>query len=119
MDIKVETVKIKIEEKNASCNQFDHIATSCLEKKNQKDKSVRNNAVQTSEIWSKSLIYKNILIEGQEITALIDTESAVNLVRSYYYFKIGAPKLNMNNVTLNGVGTDKNFRSTRGICSYR
>lgn len=36
--------------------------------------------------------------EGQKISALVDTGSAVNLIRSHSYVKIGAPQLEIDKI---------------------
>ncbi|CAK9833038.1 Transposon Tf2-9 polyprotein [Anthophora retusa] len=84
------------------CREFGHIASKCPRK---------TSAVVDSlfvETIAKGKYLKPVTINNSEMTALIDTGSDVTLMRADVYDKIGAPRLQYNQVCFDGIGSISN-----------
>lgn len=78
------------------CNRFGHKAADCPEA-NQR----RVNSINESDYC----LHRILKIEGQDIDAMIDTGSSVNLNKASTYVRIGTPTLRAETINLSGLGT--------------
>ncbi|XP_076638793.1 uncharacterized protein LOC143350658 [Colletes latitarsis] len=84
------------------CREFGHIASRCPRK--------TSAAVDSyfAETTAKGKYIKSVTINNSEMTALIDTGSDVMLMRADAYDRIGAPRMEYNQVSFDGIGSVSN-----------
>jgi len=84
------------------CREYGHYAGQCPKKS-----SAKKDSCDVSHFPSRKY-YKEIKVNGQASTALIDTGSDLSLIRADQYIKLGTPKLKYKEIKFCGVGSDEN-----------
>lgn len=84
------------------CGERGHIASKCSEKTNANKESCAVSGV------SPRKYFKNVLLNGCEIKAVIDSASDVNLIRADEHVKLGSPRLSLGGIYFDGVGSSNN-----------
>jgi len=82
--------------------EYGHYAGQCPKKSPAKKDSCDVSHFSTRKY------YKEIKVDGQTSTALIDTGSDLSLRRADQYIKLGAPKLKHKEIKFCGIGSDEN-----------
>ncbi|XP_043496431.1 uncharacterized protein LOC122520413 [Polistes fuscatus] len=84
------------------CREFGHIAVNCPRNRiTNKDSCSISRSV-------RGKYYKEVVINGQKIDALIDTGSDISLMRATQYIQIGSPRLKPNRIRFRGIGSEDN-----------
>lgn len=86
------------------CNKFGHIASECGKMKGAEKESTALTATVNNVVTQLSRMRIAVTMEGEDIEALIDTESYLNLLRDDIYQTIEEPNLKRTCVRLLGFG---------------
>ncbi|GFS75550.1 transposon Tf2-9 polyprotein [Trichonephila clavipes] len=105
-----------------NCNQFGHKSSQCVFKKRDVKNEVVNEVLSevVNEINSSSEMRKTVTINSYDFDALIDTGSAVTLIRESVYQILGRPTLNATKIKLTSFSKSEiklfgTFKSTINI----
>ncbi|GFU90929.1 uncharacterized protein TNCV_4922621 [Trichonephila clavipes] len=105
-----------------NCNQFGHKSSQCEFKKTDFKNEVVNEVFSevVNEINSSSEMRKTVKINGYDFDALIDTGSAITLIRESVHQILGRPTLNPTKINLTSFGKSEiktfgSFKSTIDI----
>lgn len=82
------------------CGKFGHIAAKCPKRNSETKKTI---LASTARIPCKKYM-KDVSIDGQIVTALIDTGSDISIMRASEHTMIGSPRLRASETEFCGVG---------------
>lgn len=85
-----------------ACNERGHIASKCPKKT-----GTSKSCLAATRSMNQKYI-KDVLIQGHQIKALIDSGSDLTLIRADEYVKLGSPRLRSGGMRFRGVGSDNN-----------
>lgn len=85
-----------------NCQEFGHVAAKCPKKISEMKSSCSVSKFASGKYG------KEIEMQNQKLTALIDTGSNLSLMSADQYIKLGSPKLERKEIKFRGIGSQNN-----------
>lgn len=85
-----------------NCQEFGHVAAKCPKKISEVKSSCSVSKFASGKYG------KEVEMQNQKLTALIDTSSNLSLMNADQYIKLGSPKLERKEIKFRGIGSQNN-----------